>query len=150
MTKTVSKKEENGTDPSDHTLQMKHIHVACAIIEQEGRVLCTQRSASMSMPLKWEFPGGKIEAGESAEDCLKRELLEELGVGISISQAMPSHTHHYETFSITLHPFVCSMAYGDIRLHEHSTMLWMEPNEMPSLDWAEADMPVIEEYRKAK
>ena len=58
---------------------MKHIHVACAIIEIEGKVLCTQRSESMSLPLKWEFPGGKIDEGESPEECLKRELQKNWG-----------------------------------------------------------------------
>lgn len=125
---------------------MKHLHVACAIIEHAGRVLCTQRSKAMSMPLKWEFPGGKIDAGESAEDCLRRELVEELGVKINIRNALPPHTHHYETFSVTLYPFVCSIVSGDITLHEHSAMLWLPPDKMFEPDWAEADLPVIEEY----
>jgi 8-oxo-dGTP diphosphatase len=66
---------------------MKHIHVTCAIIEKDGKVLSTQRSESMSMPLKWEFPGGKIKAGESPSECLHRELQEELGVEVEIGRA---------------------------------------------------------------
>ncbi len=89
-----------------------HIHVACAIIELGGKVLCTQRSASMSMPLKWEFPGGKINDGESPEECLRRELIEELGVEISAGEPLPTTIHHYPTFSITLYPFVCEMRGG--------------------------------------
>jgi len=127
---------------------MKHLHVACAIIEQGGKVLCTQRSEAMSLPLKWEFPGGKIRSGESAEDCLQRELMEELGVRIRFGFALPPHTHHYETFSVTLYPFVCTITSGDITLHEHGAMVWMAPGELNTLDLAEADLPVIEEYRR--
>ncbi|HLF87204.1 MAG TPA: (deoxy)nucleoside triphosphate pyrophosphohydrolase [Nitrospiria bacterium] len=84
---------------------IKHIRVACAIIEKGGKVLSTQRSESMSLPLKWEFPGGKINDGESPVECLKRELHEELGVEVSVDQSRPPATHHYPTFSVTLHPF---------------------------------------------
>ena len=127
---------------------MQHLHVACAIIEQGRKVLCAQRSKAMSLPLKWEFPGGKIRSGELAEDCLKRELVEELGVHITIGHALPPHTHHYETFSVTLYPFLCSIKSGDITLHEHSAMVWLPPGELHSLDWAEADFPVIKEYQR--
>ena len=127
---------------------MKHIQAACAIIEQGGKVFCTQRNATMIMPLKWEFPGGKINNGESAEDCLQRELIEELGVRIRVGFALPPHTHHYETFSVTLYPFVCTITSGDITLHEHGAMVWMAPGELNTLDLAEADLPVIEEYRR--
>jgi 8-oxo-dGTP diphosphatase len=130
-------------------LQVKHLDVACGIIEQGGKVLCTQRSASMSMPLKWEFPGGKIDQGETAEDCLRRELAEELGVSINISRALPSHTHQYETYSVTLYSFVSTIRSGEITLHEHVALLWLPPGELQKLDWAEADLPVIEYYLDA-
>ena len=67
---------------------MKHIHVTCAIIEKDGKVLSTQRSETMSLPLKWEFPGGKINDGERPEDCLSRELHEELGIAVVISRSL--------------------------------------------------------------
>lgn len=124
----------------------KHIHVACAIIQKDGLTLAAQRSASMSLPLKWEFPGGKIEPGESPEECLQRELLEEMGVGIDIGLALPAHTHHYSSFSVTLYPFVCAITSGEITLHEHAAIAWLPPGEMQALDWAEADFPVIESY----
>ena len=125
----------------------KHIHVACAIIEQEGLVLAAQRSATMSLPLKWEFPGGKIDPGESPEECLRRELVEEMGVSIAVGETLPVHTHHYATFTVTLYPFVCSIESGTITLHEHSAIAWLTPDELNNLDWAEADFPVIESYR---
>jgi len=126
-----------------------HIHVACAIIERNGRVLAAQRSRSMSMPLKWEFPGGKIEAGESPEACLKRELAEEMDVGVAIRRALPSCTHSYPTFTITLYPFVCAIASGEIALNEHRAVAWVTPAEMTALDWTGADAPVIEAYRRS-
>jgi len=124
----------------------KHIHVTCAIIEREGRVLATQRSAAMSMPHKWEFPGGKIDPGETAEECLRRELLEEIGIQACIGRSLPASTHHYPTFTITLYPFVCTIEEGEIYLHEHAALLWLPPSQLHTLDWAEADIPVLVSY----
>jgi len=123
-----------------------HIHVACAIIEREGRVLAAQRSVTMSLPLKWEFPGGKIDPGETPEDCLHRELCEELGITVTIHKALPSTTHHYPTFTITLYPMVCAMESGEISLREHEAVIWLDPEKLLSLDWAEADLPIIETH----
>jgi 8-oxo-dGTP diphosphatase len=124
----------------------RHLHVACAIIEQEGKVLAAQRSASASLPLKWEFPGGKIEADETAEECLQRELLEELGVTVSIDAALSPATHSYADFTVTLYPFACRLTDGNITMHEHHALLWLAPERLPELDWAAADLPVINEY----
>jgi 8-oxo-dGTP diphosphatase len=127
---------------------MKHIHVACAIIEENNKVLAAQRSAAMSMPLKWEFPGGKIEVGESPEECLMRELREEIGISVSVVLALPPHTHEYKTLTVTLYPFVCNISSGEMILHEHAALKWLRPKELATLDWAEADLPVIEKYRE--
>lgn len=128
--------------------QKKYIHVACAIIEINGKVLCTQRSVSMSLPLKWEFPGGKIDHGESPQECLKRELREELGIEASVGQARPVITHDYPAFSVTLYPFMCEITSGIIVLHEHRAMVWLPVEELQTLDWAEADLPIISEYQE--
>ena len=124
----------------------RHLHVACAIIEQDGTVLTAQRSATMSLPLKWEFPGGKIEAGETAEECLIRELREELGVSVFIGTALSPATHRYPDFTVTLYPFICNLTGGTVTMHEHHALKWVEPQQMPELDWAAADLPVISEY----
>jgi 8-oxo-dGTP diphosphatase len=124
----------------------KHLHVTCAIIEREGLILAAQRSASMSLPLKWEFPGGKIDYGESPEECLRREIVEEMGIQVSVGKSLSATTHNYPTFSVTLHPFVCSIESGEIVLHEHAAIVWLPPEELHSLDWADADLPVIQSY----
>ena len=123
-----------------------HISVSCAIIERDGLVLAAQRSHKMSMPLKWEFPGGKIDPGETSQACLLRELVEEMGILIRVGRALPPVTHAYPGFTVTLYPFVCTIASGEIQLHEHADAVWLPGHRLCELDWAEADAPVIESY----
>jgi len=125
----------------------RHIHVACAIIERDGLVLSAQRSASMNLPLRWEFPGGKIEPGEGREECLKRELVEELGVQVEVGRPLTPATHHYDAFTVTLYPYVCRILSGEITLFEHSAISWLPAERMHELDWADADLPIIREYQ---
>jgi 8-oxo-dGTP diphosphatase len=122
------------------------VQVACAVIEDDGKVLATQRNITMTMPLKWEFPGGKLHAGESPEECLARELEEELGIRATILYALPPVHHRYEDFTIELIPFVCSLAGGRLVLHEHRALAWLSPHELQELDWPAADLPVIASY----
>jgi 8-oxo-dGTP diphosphatase len=126
------------------SIQLPHIHVACAIIQQDGLILAAQRSSTMSLPLKWEFPGGKLEAGESPQVCLLRELNEELGISVTISEELPPHTHSYVSFTVTLYPFLCHQLQGSIILHEHNDARWLTLTDLPLLDWAEADLPIIQ------
>jgi 8-oxo-dGTP diphosphatase len=100
----------------------------------------------MSQPLKWEFPGGKIDPGETPEACLIREILEEMGIRIRVGESLPSSTHQYPALRVTLYPFICSIESGEIILHEHSAINWLPPSELHTLDWAEADLPVIAAY----
>lgn len=110
----------------------------------DGRILATQRSQSMSLPLKWEFPGGKIEPGETARECVQREWFEELGVKVCIVKELTSVTHSYANFSVTLYPFLCNHSSGKLMLHEHADACWLTPYELSNLDWAEADWPIID------
>lgn len=126
----------------------KHLHVTCAIIERDGLVLAAKRSATMSMPLKWEFPGGKIRPGETKEVCLAREIFEELGVTALILTPLPSNTHHYPDVTVSLYPFICRIESGVITLSEHSEMSWVDPGKLHCLDWAEADLPIVNDYVK--
>ena len=102
----------------------------------------------MNLPLKWEFPGGKIETGEGREECLKRELVEEMGVQIAVGAALTPTTHHYPTCTVTLYPYLCSIISGEITLYEHSAVSWLPASRMHELDWADADLPIIAEYRR--
>ena len=120
--------------------------MACGIIERNGMVLAARRGEGKTLPLKWEFPGGKIESGESVEECVRREMWEEMGIRVEIRGALPSSTHHYPEFSVTLYPVVCTIVSGEIVLNEHAAIRWVSPRELPGLDWAEADFPVIDSY----
>ena len=124
------------------------IHVTCAIIERDGLVLAAQRGASMRMPLKWEFPGGKIEPGEGTEASLHRELMEEMGLRVVVKRALPPSTHRYPAFTVKLYPFVCAIRSGKMTLNEHRAVVWLKPDDLPTLDWVEADLAVVEAYRQ--
>lgn len=123
-----------------------HLHVGCAIVERDGLVLAARRSARMSLPLKWEFPGGKLDPGESVEECLRRELQEELGLQIVPTTKLRPSTHHYPDFTVTLYPCLCTISAGELVLHEHAAIAWLPPEQLHTLDWADADWPVIEAY----
>ena len=109
-------------------------------------MLITQRSASMPLPFKWEFPGGKIEAGESAEECLIREIREELGIDIQIRETLPANEHQYPDKLIRLIPFICSQTAGEIYLKEHAEYRWQNAEALLEVDWAEADLPIVKHY----
>ena len=128
--------------------ELEQTHVSCAIIRQGDFTLAVQRNVGMSLPLKWEFPGGKIEKNETPEECLKRELEEELALCIQIGEALKPMTHAYETFTVILHPFICVIKSGTIVLREHAAFAWLTTSELPALDWADADLPVLNAYLK--
>ncbi len=125
---------------------MKSLRVACAIIEQNDKILAAQRSERMSLSLKWEFPGGKIYEDESASECLKREVREELGIEVMIHESYPEVTHSYPDFMVTLYPFRCSIVSGEIVLYEHKSIVWVALEDLHRLDWADADWPIINTY----
>ena len=127
------------------------IDVSCAlIISHEGQVLVAQRSLSMHLPLKWEFPGGKVERHESAEDCLIREIREELGVEIKIVKSMAPSVYDQGKQVIRLIPFECTLVSGEVLLTEHAAFLWLDPAELDQLDWAEADIPIVKNFMEDK
>ena len=129
-------------------IELQQIKVTCAIIMFNKKILVVQRSENMKLPLKWEFPGGKIENGEEEEDCIRREIKEELNITIDlITRLSPSH-YDYPTFSIELIPFVANYLDGEIKLTEHKQYLLLEKEDLARLDWAEADIPVLNEFLK--
>ncbi len=119
------------------------IQVTCAILLRDGLVMAAQRSATMRLPLKWEFPGGKIEAGESAEACIRRELQEELGIKVEMLQRGPGVHYPVEKPEIELIPFIGRITGGELHPLEHAELRWCTREELLELDWAEADVDVL-------
>jgi len=119
------------------------IQVACAVIFKDGKILVTQRGPAMKQPLLWEFPGGKIEPGETAENCIARELLEELNIEVTLNGRLPDCAYTYPDIAINLVPFIAEFKSGIITLHEHMKYMWLSPTELKSLDWAPADIKVV-------
>jgi len=125
---------------------MKTISVTCAIIQFGDEVLAVQRSETMKLPLKWEFAGGKIEAGETEIDCIKREIFEELNIKIQVNKRLTPVIHQYPDFKIELIPFITEYLLGELILSEHSDFVIANKKELLNLDWAEADLPVLKEF----
>lgn len=125
---------------------MKQIEVVAAILLRDGRILCVQRGANKFAYIshKYEFPGGKIEPGESREEAVKRELREELKMKIDVKEAFMTVTHQYPDFHLTMHTFLCTSTTPEVTLTEHINYHWLTKNELRRLDWAEADLPIIE------
>lgn len=128
---------------------VRPIPVVCAIIrDEQGRVLLAQRPAHKHLGLKWEFPGGKVELGESPEHALVREIREELGCAIAIGRGLPRFAHDYGTVAIEMIPFECTLAAGSPapHPHEHVAIKWVRLTDCGSLDLAPADWPVLRHY----
>lgn len=120
-------------------------HVVAGVVVRDGRVLCTQKGATRYAYTshRWEFPGGKIEAGETSAEALRRELLEELQLEVSVGELFISVRHDYPDFSLTMEAFVCRPLGGEPVLSEHERCAWLLPAEMKALEWCEADVPVM-------
>ena len=124
---------------------MKTIEVVAAVIFREGKVLCVQRTEHEKeyISLKWEFPGGKVEVGESREEALMREIAEELVVEIHELQYLTTVEHSYPDFHLTMHAYTCALKAGEVELREHLSLKWLAVEELDRLDWAAADVPVV-------
>ncbi len=125
------------------------IPVVCALIEREGRVLIARRPAHKHLGHKWEFPGGKVEPGETAAAAILREIQEELGCTIAIVRPLPPFVYDYGTVVIEMIPFVVRLtpASAEPTATEHSALAWATVDELPRYDLAPADLPVIASYR---
>jgi 8-oxo-dGTP diphosphatase len=124
---------------------MKSIEVVAAIIYYKDKILCVQRGENKYPYIsnKFEFPGGKLENGETKTEAIKREISEELNMDINIQEEFLTVKHEYPDFKITMHSFKCKCESQELKLTEHISMEWLSINELRKLDWAEADIPIV-------
>jgi 8-oxo-dGTP diphosphatase len=129
---------------------MKQVEVVAAIIQHNDKILCVQRGEN-KLPYiskKYEFPGGKIELGESREETIKREIREELNMEISVIKEFITVNHEYPDFFLTMHSYICSCENTSVTLTEHIDYKWLSISEMEELDWAAADIPIVNKLVK--
>ncbi len=120
------------------------VKVLCGIItNSEGQIFLARRKPGKSLAGKWEFPGGKLEEGESEPECLKRELLEELGMEVIVHQRVGENLHQYPTFQIRLIGYRCELVSATYALTDHDAYEWVKRDEIMEYDLAEADVPLV-------
>ena len=125
---------------------MRVIEVAAAIIYKDGAYFATQRGYGEFEGM-WEFPGGKIEPGESNEVALKREIQEELGIDITIDEFLCTTNYDYPSFHLTMHCYICSIETGEIVLREHKSARWLTTETLNNVEWLPADKELLEKLR---
>ncbi len=128
---------------------MKNIEVVAAIIQKNNKILATKRGYG-EFENMWEFPGGKIEAGETRETALKREIKEELDADITIDQFLITVEYPYPNFHLIMHCYFCSLINGEFNLLEHNEARWLDLDNLWSVDWLQADIDVINKILEIK
>jgi mutator mutT protein len=126
---------------------MNHIEVVAAIIQKDDKVFATQRGYGQWKDW-WEFPGGKIEIGETPEEALKREIREELSTEINIDKFFCTVNYDYPKFHLTMHCYLCSLQNDAMHLNEHEAARWLTKNELPSVKWLPADIEIIKKLKQ--
>lgn len=117
--------------------------VTAAVIERDGRILIARRRRGSHLEGKWEFPGGKIEPGESPEECLRRELKEEFGVEAEVGEFICASPHDYGNVAIELLAYRVRRVEGDFHLNSHAEICWVRREELSAYDFADADRPIV-------
>lgn len=125
---------------------MKTIKVAAAVICKEGRIFATQRGYG-EWKDGWEFPGGKLESGETAEEAVVREIQEELDTKIKVEQEFMTVEYEYPTFHLSMKCYLCSIVFGALELKEHEAARWLLPEELDAVAWLPADLEVVKELK---
>ena len=124
----------------------KHIEVVAAVIEHDGKILCMERDQGKYdyVSFKWEFPGGKIEQGETKEEALARELREEMEMSVEIKGHFLDVYHEYPDFTINMYSYLCEAKDTEFKMNVHHDFKWLEKENLKTLDWAAADLPIVE------
>jgi 8-oxo-dGTP diphosphatase len=120
------------------------VKVTAAILQKEGRIIIAQRKSSDHLSGKWEFPGGKIEYGETPEECLARELKEEFDIDVAIGKYIGSSIYHYDHLSIELMAYQSFWVSGAINMKDHKAYRWVTVDQLTEFDFAPADVPFVE------
>ena len=128
---------------------MKQIEVVAAIIRKDDKIFATQRGYG-DWKDWWEFPGGKMEPGETPEEALKREILEELETKIQIERHFTTIDYYYPKFRLKMHCFICSIESGSLTLKEHEAAWRLKLSDIYSVDWLPADRVVVDELMAAE
>ena len=126
---------------------MKQIEVVAAVIRRGDSIFATQRGYGEWQDW-WEFPGGKVEQGETPEEALCREIREELSAEISVDSFLCTVEYDYPKFHLTMHCYLCSLLSDALHLNEHEAARWLAPAELDTVRWLPADIQVIEKLRK--
>lgn len=123
----------------------KHYHVVAAVVEVDGRVLCMQRGETRYAYTShlWEFPGGKIEEGETPEQALHRELMEEMSLDVEVHELLATVTHDYPDFTITLAAYRCTADDTAMVMREHAASRWLPWDQLSTLPWCAADEKLV-------
>jgi 8-oxo-dGTP diphosphatase len=131
----------------DNDSKMKQIEVVAAIIhDTNGRIFATQRGYG-DFKDGWEFPGGKMEPGETPEEALRREIWEELETRIAVERLVQTVEYDYPDFHLTMHCFWCHIESGHLLLKEHEAARWLSLSDIESVDWLPADREVVKRLR---
>ena len=125
-------------------MSKKIIHVVAAAIEKDGKNFCAQRPEGKSLGGFWEFPGGKLEAGESPEQALIREIQEELNSEIEIISFVNEASYDYDFGTVVMKTYHAKLLSGNLELLEHQNSTWLAPHELKLLNWAPVDRPAVE------
>lgn len=127
---------------------MKHIEVVAGIIKDGDKIFATQRGYG-EFKDGWEFPGGKMEPGETPQQALARELKEELAVDVNVGEFLCTVDYDYPTFHLTMHCFFCSLVSGKLTLLEHEAAKWLKMSELHTVNWLPADVEVVKALKDA-
>ena len=136
--------------PKSQDQPTPHLHIAIALIWSDGKVLCARRKADAAhLPDIWEFPGGKCGEGEALEDCVRREVREEIGIEVRVTGRRATITHDYAVRIVTLHPFDCHIVGGEAQALGNAEIRWLAPRELQLEDFPVANAALIKELKSS-
>ena len=129
---------------------MKHYNVVAAVVCHDGKYLCMQKGKTKFeyTSYKWEFPGGKIEPGETPQQCIEREIREELATEVKAERVLGVVDYDYPNFHLTMHCILCSLVSGELKLLEHEAAKWVTKETLRSVDWLPADQLILDKIEE--